>query len=271
MAKKFNKKNFNVEDLAAYKQAYGGVLDRRDYMKYVFLPGLGCLFYATIVLYQPVVSIIAFIIGSVYGWRVLMPKSIRKSYEQESFLQRNKFLNNMTQILTDDSKTLSQALNLAKMRSKGEFRDVMTRLEAGLFGADIPQIQDMIGEVSDKYQDDVIFVQYMEQLETAAIEGRTNIDTLKDIKVYHNQMKKKQEEYEKRKQHHAKEMKTMMLFITIFIFAISFSFGFKGYLSAFAHHSILGWLFGIPYLGLLWHLYHTFMTYMFDDSVVSMK
>lgn len=268
---KTTKKNrVNISELVAYKQAYGGDLGRKDYLRYVIMPGLGCLFFSTIVLYNPVISIIATVIGLFYGWRVLMPKSIRKAYEQESMIQRNKFLNNLTQILTDDSKTVNTALGMAKLRAKGEFKDDLTKLEASLFGAGIPQIQDAIDAISEKYQDDVIFIQYMEQLETAVIEGRTNMDTLKDIKVYHNQMKTKQEKYEKAKQGHVKDMKTMMMFITAFIFMLTYPFGFKMYLTAFAHNWT-GYSFGIIYLIVEWRYFNQFMTFLFDDSVVSMK
>lgn len=272
MAKKkgVNKNRVNIDQMVAFKRAYGGTLGRRDYLKYVLLPGLGCLFFSTIVLYNPIISISATVIGMFYGWRVLMPKSIQKAYEQESMIQRNKFINNLTQILTDDTKTVNKALSMAKVRAKGEFKDDLTRLEAGLFGADISQIQDAMQEITDKYTDDVIFLQYMEQLETAAIEGRTNMDTLKDIKVYHNQMKTKQDLYEKKKLIHVGDMKTMMIFITMFIFMLTYPFGFSMYLTAFAHNWT-GYVFGGLYLVVEWFFFNQFMNFLFDDSVVSMK
>lgn len=268
---KSKKKNaVNIDELVAFKRAYGGDLGRKDYISYVLFPGLGCVFFSTIVLYNPWISIGCFIVGILYGWRILMPKSIRKSYETTAMIQRNKFINNITQILTDDTKTVGRALSMAKVRAAGEFRDDLTRLEATLFGADTPQIQDAIQDITDKYSNDVIFIQYMEQLETAAIEGRTNMDTLKDIKLYHNQMKAKKENFEKQKSIHVGDMKLMLIFITVFIFMLTYPFGFGMYLEAFAHNWT-GYVFGGLYLVVQWVFFNQFMTFYFDDSVVTMK
>lgn len=273
MAKKVktnNKKKMDVAELTAYRRAYGDDLGRKEYVAYVVMPALLFLFFSTILLYNPIVSVVMFVVGLLYGWRYFLPKSIQKTYEQKAFSQRNKFLNNMTQILTDESKTVSKGLATAKIRASGEFRDDLTRLEAQLFGADVTQIQDAIQEVIDKYDDDIIFIQYMEQIETSAIEGRTNIGTLKDIKLYHNQMKSKQEEYEKQKQAHVSDMKMMMITITIFILALTFSFGFEMYYTAFAT-ALPGYIASGIYITLMMVFFKQFSTYLFDDSVTSIN
>ncbi len=272
MAKVKTKKRrvVQVDELMAYRKAYGKSIGPMDYVKMVLAPGLGLALLATSLYYTPIVSIIFFIIGVIYGFTFLMPNLIRKEYEVESFSQRNKFINNMTQIMTDDNKTVGMAIGTAKVRAEGEFRDDLIRLEAKLFGADVPGIQDAIDEFGEKYTSDPIFTQYIEQVETAAIEGNTNIDTLKDIKEYHNQMKEKQESYENLKQGHLGDMKTMIFTMVVFILALTFSFGFDTYLRAFAH-AWAGRISASIYLGANMFFMKQFGQYLFDDSVTEVK
>lgn len=265
-----NRKKVDVNELVAYREAYGRQFGLIDYVKLVIFPGIAFAILATAVLYTPIVSIVFFAIGVMYGYTFLMPNVIRKEYEGESFRERNKFINNMTQIMTDENKTVPMALGIAKVRAKGEFQDDITRLEAQLFGSDVPGIQDAFDVMSDKYEDDPIFTQYMEQLETAAIEGNTNAETLKDIKGYHNQMKTKQEVYEGQKKAHLGDMKSMLFTVAVFLGALTFSFGFDTYINAFAH-AWAGRITGGIYLMMMLMFLRQFSGFLFDDSVTSTK
>lgn len=265
------KKNIlNVDELNAYKVAYGKPLGTRDYLYYVGIPALAFGGFSFILLYYWWLSLIIMLVGAFYGFKVFLPKSIRKRYEAQSFSERNKFINNMTQVLTDDSKTVTKALSIVNSRADGELREDLTVLQARLMGADNHQIQVAFRNLADKYEDDIIFVQYLEQLETAMLEGRANIDTLKDVKSYHNDMKKKQTEYEFKKQGHLKDMKMLVGVVIIFILAISFSFGFSTYVNDFAHHPI-GWVTCGIYILLMAHFFRKFSTYLFDDSILEVE
>ena len=265
-----NRKRVDVNELVAYREAYGGQLGFFDYLKMVIGPGIGFAVLATAVLYTPLVSIIFFAMGIMYGYTFLMPNVIRKEYETESFNERNKFINNMTQIMTDKNKTVPMALGIAKVRARGEFQDDLARLEARLFGADVPTTQNAFDEIGEKYVDDPIFTQYIEQVETAAIEGENNIDTLKDIKSYHNEMKDKQEAYEQLKSGHLSDMKSMVFTVAIFIGALTFSFGFDTYINTFAH-AWSGRIAGGLYLTIMLFFLRQFSGFLFDDSVTSTK
>jgi len=264
------KKILNVDELNAYKVAYGQPLKPRDYVTYIGVPCIGFAGISFILLYNVWLSLIMGVIGFFYGAKFYLPKSIAKVYEQEAFAQRNKFINNMTQILTDESKTVTRALATVNRRSQGEIQQDLSRLQARLLGADNQQIKEGIKVLTDKYEDDVIFVQYMEQIETAMLEGRANIDTLQDIKTYHNDMKKKQVSYEKQKQGHLGDMKMLMGIVVIFILAITFSFGFDTYINAFAKQPV-GWIACGVYMTLLGSFFKSFSTYLFDDSVMEVS
>ncbi|MDM5335789.1 hypothetical protein QUF84_00565 [Fictibacillus enclensis] len=265
------KKNIlNVDELNAFKVAYGKPLKTKDYVYYVGMPALVFIGFSFILLYYWWVSLLMGVVGVIYGAKVFLPKSIEKAYNAQSFAQRNKFVNNMTQILTDDGKTVTNALATANARAEGEFQVDIRRLEARLLGADNDQIKSGFKSLAEKYKDDVIFIQYVEQLETAMLEGRANIDTLKDIKSYHNDMKKKQTEYEVKKQGHLKDMKMLCGVVVVFILAVSFSFGFSTYVNDFAHHPT-GWIACGIYMVLMLQFFRKFSIYLFDESVLEVK
>jgi len=263
-------KILNVDELNAIKKAYGKKIDGKDYITYVIVPGLMAGVLSMILLYYVWVSLIMMIVGFIYGAKVFLPKSIKKNYETASFIQRHKFVNNMTSILIDDGKTVSRALSAAVSRADGEFKDDLEVLQARLIGADENQIRNAYMQFEEKYQDDVIFVQYIEQLETATLEGRANTDTLEDITDYHNLIKEKQEEYERGKQGHLKDMRMLGGVVVIFIFAITFSFGFSTYLNDFTRHPV-GWGTIAIYMTLMMIFFRQFSNYLFDDSIMEVK
>uniref|UniRef100_UPI0034506597 hypothetical protein n=1 Tax=Carnobacterium sp. TaxID=48221 RepID=UPI0034506597 len=266
-----NKKNIlNVDELNAYKVAYGQPLKARDYVTYIGVPTIGFAVVSFILLYNFWFALIMGVLGFLYGTKFYLPKSISKVYELHSFSQRNKFINNLTQILTDDSKTVASAFATVNRRASGEFQQELTKLQARLLGADNDRIKSGIDELTKKYEDDVIFVQYMEQIETAMLEGKTNIDTLKDIKTYHNDIKKKQEMYEKQKRGHLTDMKMLAGIMVIFILAITFSFGFDVYIDSFARKPV-GWITSAIYLILMGNFFKSFSVYLFDDSVLEVE
>lgn len=273
MAKKVvtkKRKVMNIDELKAYRVAYGGKLRIKDYFTYVGAPAVLFGFFSFLLLYNGWVSLVCFLLGAFYGLTVFLPKSIRKQYEMEAFNQRNKFLNNITQVLTDDNQTVLMAIKKVTSRADGEFREDLKKFHAMLIGADNNRIRDAIIWFSDKYDDDVIFVQYLEQLETALIEGKTNIDTLKDIKTYHNDIRKKQELYEKGKQGHLRDMKQLIVITAILIVALSVSFGFHVYLKAFARN-IIGYITCGLYLTIMAYFFTQFSKYLFDDSVMEIR
>ncbi|MCR6108710.1 hypothetical protein HXA34_20650 [Salipaludibacillus agaradhaerens] len=264
------KKSMNVDELRAYRVAYGGKLGAKDFTHYVVLPGVLFGVFSFLLLYNGWVSAICVVIGMIYGVSSLLPKSVRKQYEQNAFSQRNKFLNNITQVLTDDKQTVLMAIGKVTARADGQFKDDLNHFHAMLIGADSERIREAVIWFSGEYDDDVIFMQYLEQLETTMIEGKTNIDTLKDIKTYHNDIRKKQEHYERVKGAHLKDMKQLIIVTIILIVALAVSFGFETYLRAFARHPS-GYIASGLYLLILAVFFKQFVGYLFDDSVMEIR
>lgn len=259
----------DVSELNAYQVAYGKPLDYRDYMNYIGLPSLFMGLFSFSLCYFWWVGLICALIGAVYGYKIVMPKSVKRSYELKSLRERNKFLNNMTQILTDEGKTVTKALAMAKTRTKGELREDIQILESRLQGADKFQIAEAFREINDKYERDVVFTQYFEQLETAIYEGRSNADTMKQIKTYHNDVKRKTESFLKIKDGYLQDLKQMLFIVAIFIGAITVSFGFSTFFEGFAR-SPIGWGFGGVYFVIMVQFMKSFFTHYFDDEIMSL-
>lgn len=264
------KKTMTVDELRAYRIAYGGKLGAKDFMFFVGVPAGLLSAFSFLLLYNAWVSGAFFLLGAFYGIKTLMPRAVKKQYEAEGFAQRNKFLNNITQVLTDDNKTVLMAIKKVTTRSNGEFREDLKKFHAMLIGADNERIRDAVLWFGDRYDDDVIFMQYLEQLETAMLEGKTNIETLKDIKTYHNDIRKKQDLYEIAKNGHLSDMKQLVIITAILIISLAVSFGFETYLSAFARH-IVGYISAGLYLGILIMFFKQFAGYLFDDSVMEIR
>lgn len=273
MSKKISTKKkgvVNIDELKAYRVAYGKELGPRDYMTYVGIPALIFSGFSFLLLYNLWVSIPMLVVGAIYGWRSFLPKIVRKQYEHHAARQRNKFLNNMTQVLTDDSQTPLMALRKVTSRADGEFAEDLHRFHAMLIGADNNRIREAVAWFSDQYDDDVIFIQYLEQVETIMLEGKTNIDTLHDIKTYHNDIQKKQELYERAKMGHVRDMRSLLIVTVILLISLAVSFGFSTYLEAFARHPI-GYISSGLYMIIILFFFRQFSGYLFDDSVMEIR
>ncbi|EJR25180.1 hypothetical protein OB988_21120 [Bacillus cereus] len=268
---KTKKKRFvNAEEVNAFKVAYGKPLNKKDYLRYAAVPGLVTGVFSFLLLYIWWLSLILGVLGSVYGLKVLMPNIVKRAYERDSYKERNKFVNNMTSLLSNENKTLFTALDQASERAEGELRGDLKILMANILGADQTQVIQAFKKLSSKYREDITFDQYLEQLETCVLEGRTNLETLKDIKTHHNETKEKKDEYERKKEGHLKDMKMLCGVIVVFVLAITFSFGFKTYITAFARHPI-GWIASGIYMSLMFFFFKSFTTYLFDDSIMEVK
>lgn len=264
------KKSLTVDELRAYRVAYGGNLGAKDYMTFVGIPaGLFGMF-SFLLMYNVWISLACMLVGAVYGIRFLLPRAVQKQYIAEGFAQRNRFLNNITQVLTDNNQTVMMAIQKVTVRSTGEFKEDLKRFHAMLIGSDNDRIRDAVVWFGNRYDDDIIFMQYLEQLETAMLEGKTNIDTLKDIKTYHNDISKKQDLYERAKNGHLTDMKQLVVITTVLIVSLAVSFGFETYLSAFARH-LVGYITSGLYLVLLALFFKQFVGYLFDDSVMEVR
>lgn len=269
-AKTQKKGVFNVGELQAYAVAYGKPLGKKDYFTLIIFPAFFLSLFSFLLVYYWWVSLIIFIVGLFYGLRMILPKTVKRNYEIRALQERNKFINNMTQILTDEEKTLVKALSQAKSRCAGELKNDLNVLEATLLSSDMDSVKEAFADLNTKYKEDIVFSQYAEQLETAVVEGKTNIDTFKDIKTYHNDLVRKTKEFHEIKNGHKKDMTQMLMIIVLFILAITFSFSFTTFFEAFAR-GITGWITSLLFFSMISLFLHKFVKLYFDDSIMEVS
>ncbi|MBM7541146.1 hypothetical protein [Amphibacillus cookii] len=268
--KRKKKKLFNIDEINAYRVAYGNPMQRKDFIKIIVIPFGVCFLFVFLLFFKWWLALIAGIGGVVYTFSFLLPNNEKRNYELKSFRERNKFVNNMTQILTNEDRTVIQAVKTITERAQGEFKQDLIKLQTDLIEGSNQTTQNAFRELEHKYQTDVIFSQYLEQLTTAMLEGRSNIDTLKDIKTYHNMIKDRQSTFFIEKEQRAKDFRFMIRIALIFIGVIIFSFGIRQFIQAFTE-SLIGWIASTIYLTLLASIYHSFAKRVADDSVLEVK
>ncbi|WNR83264.1 hypothetical protein LSG23_20720 (plasmid) [Bacillus velezensis] len=264
------KKKFTLDELNAYKTAYGKALERKELLVSLLKPFAVAFLFTYLLFYYWWVAAIAGVIAAFYGYRVVMPISIRRVYEAKSFRQRNNFINNMTQILINPDRTMLSALETVAERSEGEFQEHLYRLLTNLQGTNNEEIKKAFDQLILEYKEDVIFELFIEQLTTAMIEGRTNTDTLKDIKTLHNELKVRQDGFLAKKREQEINYKIICTIVLGLILAITFSFGWSVYVDTFAHQFV-GWIFSTTYLIIMSLFYRSFIKKLGDDSVLEVQ
>ncbi|MCJ8223651.1 hypothetical protein P8822_00425 [Bacillus sonorensis] len=265
------RQKFTLDELNAYKTAYGGKeIKRKELLVSLFKPFAIAFLFTYLLFYYWWVALIAGVISAFYGYKVVMPMSIKREYEAKAFKQKNKFLNNMTQILTNPDRTMLSALETVANRAEGEFQADLFELLADLQGANADQTKNAFDRFAKKYKEDVIFELFVEQLTTATIEGRTNIDTLKNIKTLHNDLKERMDEFLAKKKEHTINYGIICTIVLGLILAITFSFGWSAYVDTFAH-KFVGWIFSGVYLIIMSLFYHSFIKRLGDDAIMEVK
>lgn len=257
-----------IKKLNRYKEAYSQGINYMDYIQYIAGPGMFLGVFSFLLWYRVSITLFMFIIGCIYGYRYIFPKVIYRLYRLNSLSERNKFINNVTQILMDDNKTVLKALQIVLPRLKGEFKDDISRLSSRIQGANSIEVTKAFNVITDKYKNDPIFFQFCEQLESAIIEEKNNTNILKQIKKYHNDLKFKTDQFINKKNEFLSDLKQLIFLAVILILVLTFSTGYDSYLNAFGH-SAVGLAFGGLYFLLVNSFLHSFFKNYFKDDVMS--
>ncbi len=264
------RKIYTLDELNAYKKAYGNPIQRKELFTTLTIPFVVAALYTFSLYYYWWLALIAGCIGMLYSYRVMLPANIKRIYENNAFRERNNFVNNITQILTNPERTVLEALKIVSERAHGEFKNDLLQLQASLIDADKEEIQRAFQVLSKKYEKDVIFDMYIEQLTTAMTEGRFSMETLKDIKTYHNEVKKRQDKFKAAKSREAYNFKFICTIGLALIAAISFSFGWKQFITVYAH-SPIGWVVSGAYLMILGGYFASFRKRIVDDDIMEVQ
>lgn len=264
------RKILTIDELNAYRIAYGNPIERKELFVSLGVPFLIGSFYVFILFFNCWLAILGGIALMAYTYIVVIPQEEKRIYESNAFTEKNNFVNNMTQILSNNERTVLQALKIVTERSNGEFKSDLQKLQAKIINGGSEEVQESFQFLSDKYKDDVMFSLYLEQLTTVVIEGRNGIETLKDIKTYHNGVKERLNKFMDAKQKKKRDFKFMCKVGLCLIGTIVMSLGFERYINVYTSN-IIGWISSGIYIGLLFKFYHEFMKMMGDDSITEVK
>ncbi|MES9677433.1 hypothetical protein, partial [Bacillus safensis] len=260
------KKLYRLDEIHAMSQAFGRPMKGKAYVKFALIPFLCFGGFSYLLFHYWWVALICGIIGGLYGWFFLLQKQVKNDYEKAALDERNRFLNNITQMLTNDNMTLIKAFSISSSYAEGELRKKLIDLQTVLVDGSETEIIEAFRELRDFYKSDVQFDQYLEQLAIMFVEGRTPIKSLKDTKDHHNQILIKQDKFIQLKKARRRDFNTMLLYSVGFIGALILSFTLEKFITIYAH-SIVGMITSSLYLLIIFGFYHSFNKKYYDDSI----
>jgi len=267
------KKRYSIDELRAFKLAYGRSIQREDYVINIILPAALVGIMTHLLLHYLFLTIIMTILGGVYGYMVLFPANIKRFYDRRSFEQRNKFINTMTQLQMASNVSVFMALNDLIDLTEGDFKEQLIKLTAQLADSSEANYHEAFQEFSLHYEKDVIFGQYVDILETIMVEGSENVESLKKTTSFHNDIKNFQKRFIDNKNRTLRFAKTGHLLIMAAVLACHFKIEpitFENYVTYFSHHPI-GWFVYVLYLVGTMMTMTNFMKIYFDDDVLEVE
>lgn len=264
------KKLMSIDEMNAIKTKYDHKLSRKDIFKMAILPAI----------YLPTILFLTFfywwlipigiIGGFVYAITVMIPKQIQSSYERQSFRERNRFINNFSQSVHRKNATILDALTeVSSHRLKGELQTDIKQLAAKIDGLEPAGRKDAYNDLINKYSKDRIFVQFVEHMITLDINGKMYLEALDETAEAHDHSLEWQE--------HLMEEKKAKLIYYLVNSALAFLLAeaailltWETYLRSFAH-SVVGWIFGIAYLGMTFYFNHRFVLDYNDEEIMEVR
>lgn len=266
------KSRMSAEELRALRNAYDEPLTAKNYIIFAAAPAIlfgGILFYLTYVWW---LGLIAAIIGVFYGLRIWLPKAVKRNYNIKSFNERNRLLNLLTQQMSDQTKIPKQVLERVVSRLDGELRQDFFPITARIAnGATSSEINKMFNAVEEKYKDDIIFSQYLEQIETNFTTGIDNLSSLKDMNGYHNDLRKQRDLFLGYKSKRLKDCFSLIVLSIMLITALQFGMGnHDAYMKGFAN-VIIGRSVSVVYTLIFLGLTRKFEKIYFDDNIMEVK
>lgn len=262
------KRRYNLDEYQALRSAYDRGYSRTDIFITLIKP-FGFIFIYTYLLYYYWWLSLIFAIGAaIFQYRNLNLMVAQRDYDDDAFAQRNKFINNLTQILANSGTTTLDGLLEVRKRTDGEFKDDLGQLLLVLRRADVSKIRAAFEELTNKYSNDVIFEQYMDQIETAILDGRNNIEILKDIRTFHNAIKGKRDVFKELKHKRAMNFKVITVLLLAGVTLLSFLVGgISQYIEIYAH-TPFGWVCNTLFLLGIFMVFRAHLKKQRDDEIM---
>lgn len=268
--KRRGKNQITIQDLNAWEQAYGHQLSNTRRFQKILPYVLSITAFAELLFVRLPVTIAAFVLSSIFCWSAILSKETYVSYVRHSYSERNRTINLLSQALSGGDATLFNALKQTIPAMHGELKHEFQIL-AGLLArsARNDELHDWFMNEISKYRDDVIFGQYLEQLETMNQEGVYTVATFLNLAHYHNNLYQKQVQYINAKEQNRREVFTIvaLVFALILVLAVMVD-KWKGWVNLYAHSlfgEVISIIFAIVYVLII----RNFIKYYYDESITT--
>ncbi len=270
--RKFSAK-MDIQELNAFATAYGNPLGTREYVMFVGGPAAILTVVVTLLYFNFIASIIAFIVGAIYGFKNYLPHQVKRNYLIAGLNARGRYMTVTTQLATNDTKSMMMVLreSVDRIDPGTELHHEMTELVANI-GTNIQtsNVRRQFAGLRSKYRHDSIFTQYLEQLETGVLNGNNNIDTLQEIERYHTDLRARTHEFIKEKDGSKKNYAFIGMWVIGLQAGCAFLLGLKAFQAGFSQ-SPVGLIFGLPFLLIETWVFVSFFRDYWDDDIMSVK
>lgn len=263
-------KRLTIEQLQSTQTAYFKSLTFKDYFKHIAFPAFLFALFAQVLFYYWQLTVAASILGALIGFSINLPNTVRMNYKRRSYLERNRLINSMTQLLVNPEYTVLQVFKKVTPRLEGELKQDIEKLMATLSVGSNMEVRLAFQVLVDKYNDDIIFGQFMEQIETSHFEGNNDVGVLKDIKTHHNEVLEKQAGFLSSKNKFNSDFKGLTVIMLVLVGMISIIFSIEKYILHYAHH-LTGWLTIPVFLCVCLYAYMKIKKIYYDDSVTEVR
>lgn len=209
------------------------------------------------------------IIGFLFGRFKLYPLLIERGYRSRQYDEKNRFVNALTQLLTAESMSVYKCLTIAQHRANGQFGMDLDRFVFRLRDAGDDDVVQVFNDFCERYRDDLIFIQYMDQIRVTYTEGRANLRTIQQLKDWHGQVKTKQYNFLQQKDRVVMQFKiylglTSALILMMHFMPTSLQEYFHNFSMSFVGMGVTG-----LYMILMLLIVNKLTNVYFDDNVLS--
>lgn len=269
------KKRYTAAELQAYDNAYGRQLSRKRKFLLSFEPGLFLAIIAAMMWLNPVISLIAFFAGYAYGYMSVMPKLVKTEYERDGLVQRHQMLSSLTQILlaNKDTQPIAKSLEQTRRVLSGELADDLVSLNLVVLKHEsTDSVHLAFKKLSDKYGDDMYFVQFLDQVESFALNGVIDDETLIKLNNQHTTLYEKTLAYDKIRQgamSDARIMLSVVLGVGIMIEFVAVKMAKYEYFSKYFWHGMTGTVTGVMFIVMEVLIFKGFYKRYFDTSITT--
>lgn len=263
------KQRANLKTMDAKEQLYGFRLTRSRVIRIILGYEIGVFLFAYI-LYGPnnpwwIVGWMA--LAALYIYKKMLPRKIEADYQRRAEVQRNRFINIVTQGMTTKHANIVAVLRRASTKADGEFKRDLMALIAVIMSADnYKELHAAFVKLQKKYEYDIYFTLFMEQVETVVHESIYHIETFKTFKNSSNTILMKEKEFIQKKKQVQKNM-IVMAGISCFTNAICLMMpGYQKYLTVYAD-TMGGIIVSTVYLVAIATIINGFYKRFYDDNV----